>query len=184
MNSLRSARLINHPAVPTSANLGISHCGERQEDRDPLPPETVPTGPLANAKLDQDEVRALLTVDKINSPTTYSGPALLQVLFIPHPAMKGPLWLVDVTLTLVALPLLLNGFLLLMMFGRRRIFGALTKSLRGNVELTAALFGTVLGTASILILGLVLPLPWVPVAGAGATALFLRAFARMAAEGS
>jgi hypothetical protein len=141
---------------------------------------------MAKAKLSSEEMAALLAIEGANAPAPASGPGLFQVLLLPHPMTTGIGRFFDVVLTLCALPLVFAGFILLLTFGRRRGFSVVTRQLRGRVELTAALFAAVLGTASLYLLGFLLPLPIdVPplvLAAVGSGALFSRVLVRNAAE--
>jgi hypothetical protein len=171
----------------SASAVACPHCGTRQADRDPLPEHEAPApGPMAKTKLSSEEVAALLAVESANAPAPASGPGLFQVLLLPHPMTAGIGRFADVVLTLCALPLIFGGFLLLLLFGRRRGFAVVTRQLRGRVELTAALFAAVLGTASLALLGTVVPLPIeVPpliLAAIGSGALLVRVIVRNAAE--
>jgi len=171
----------------SAAAVACPHCGARQAARDPLAEEERPApGPLAKADLSKEEMQALLAVDAVNAPAPAVGPGLFQVLLLPHPMTSGLGRGLDVVLTLAALPLMISGLFLLLIFGRRRSFSVLTRRLRGNVELTAALFAAVVGTGSIYLAGFLAPVPEgvspLIVAAIGSMALFARVVVRQMAE--
>ncbi len=170
----------------SASAVSCPHCGARQAERDPLPDGERPEpGPMAKAKLSSEEVAALLAVEAANAPAPATGPGLFSVLLLPHPMTRGVGRLLDVVLTIAAVPMIVGGLILLVSFGRRRGFAVATRRLKGRVELTAALFAAVLGTASLAIIGVLIPLPVeaspMAVAAIGSGALFLRLFVRSAA---
>jgi hypothetical protein len=168
--------------------VACPHCGTRQVDRDPLPEGERPAaGPLSKAKLTKEEMHALLAVDSTNRKVaTETGPGLFSVLLLPHPMTQGLGRALDVVLTVAAFPLMLSGVFLLLIFGRRRSFSVLTRRLRGNVEITAAVFASVLGAVSVYLSALFAPLPAgvdpAIVVVVGVSALILRVVVRQMAE--
>src|ERR1700712_754080 len=80
------------------------HCNARRTD--------ITTG-TAGKKLSRDELRALIVSDEKLRPARSRG--VVSTLILPHPSTAGAARATELALTVVALPLVLAGALMLML---------------------------------------------------------------------
>jgi hypothetical protein len=138
------------------------HCGARRT-----------TTTMADAKLDKNEIRALLVTDS-RPPDDTGGPGLAATMFLPHDQTTGRARTVELALTVISAPLVASG-LLAIVLGRRRIR---RKLLAAKGEALSALVMTFFGGGALYTIADLLKLPAVPITAVSVIAVWIRALIR------
>jgi len=138
------------------------HCGARRT-----------TTTLADAKLDKNEIRALLVTSDIR-PAEDTGPGLAATMFLPHDYTTGRARKLEVALTVIASPLVASG-LLMIVLGRRRLR---RKLLAAKGEAISATVMTFFGGIGLYSIADALKLPAVALTAVSVGAVWIRALIR------
>lgn len=138
------------------------HCGARRT-----------TTTMADAKLDNNEIRALL-VTGAKPPDDNSGPGLAATMFLPHDQTTGRARTAELVLTVIAFPLVASG-LLMIVLGRRRLR---RKLLAAKGEALSALVMTFFGGLTLYSIADLLKLPAIAITAVSVGAVWIRALIR------
>lgn len=138
------------------------HCGARRT-----------TTTMAEAKLDKNEIRALLVTDA-RPPEPDSGPGLAATMFLPHDQTTGRARTAELALTVIASPLVASG-LLMIVLGRRRLR---RKLLAAKGEALSALVMTFFGGITLYSIADLMKLPAVAITAVSVGAVWIRALIR------
>jgi hypothetical protein len=137
------------------------HCGKRRASTT-----------MADAKLDNNEIRALLLTD--TKPPEDNGPGLVATMFLPHDQTVGRARKLEIALTVIAAPLVATG-LIMIVLGRRRIR---RKLLAAKGEAVSALVMTFFGGLGLYSLADALKLPALAITSVSVFAVWIRAMIR------
>jgi hypothetical protein len=127
---------------------------------------------MADAKLDKDEIRALLITD--NQPVVDDGRGLASTMFLPHDQTTGRARTLELALTVISAPLVASG-LITIVLGRRRLRRRL---LAAKGEAISALVMSFFGGLGLYSIADLLKLPALPITAVSIVAVWIRALIR------